>query len=163
TDLVMTLLARWKSAAPAHSLELSVPGEVPGIIADAERLEQAIDRLIEHVIRCAAEGDSIRVTIRPVDGERLLSVRHFGRLLTLERFRQTFRPLLAAGGAEEYVSADMLGLVFVRAVALAHGGRLWAQLEEQDATLAVFLALPLVPPEVTPAGGLTSERATPLI
>lgn len=167
TDLVMTLLAHWKTAAPAHSLELSLPGEVPGIIADAARLEQAINQLIEHVIKFAVEGESIRVTIRPGDEEILLSVRHSGRVVRLDQLKQTFQPLLPTSGGDDhdygYRSGGELGLALVRAVTLAHGGRVWAQLDEQDATLTVFLALPLVPPEVaSPDYTRTEDAASPV-
>jgi DNA-binding response OmpR family regulator/signal transduction histidine kinase len=157
TDLLMTLLARWKTAAPNHSLELSLPGEVPGIIADAIRLEHVLNQLIEHVVNVTPAGESIRVTIRPSGDEILVSVRNSGRVIDPEMLKQLFKPLLVTNDADDGVAGGTLGLTLARAVSAAHGGRIWAQLQEPDAHLTVFLALPLVPLDVMPVGPSRSQ------
>jgi DNA-binding response OmpR family regulator/signal transduction histidine kinase len=179
TDLVMTLLADWKTQAPDHSLELSMPGEVPGIIADAARLERTLDLLIAHAIRFVPKGESIRVTIRPGAEEILVSVRNHGHVIDAEQLKHLFKPLLASSGAGEAAVEGDLGLALARAVAHAHGGRIWAELREPETHLAIFLALPLVPPEAraplrssarsalpdvaVPAARLALKRGSPVI
>lgn len=158
TDLLMSLLASWKSTAPNHSLELSLPGETPGMIADATRLERALNQIIAHVIQITPSGESIRVTIRPTGEEILVSVRNLGRVVDAELVKQIFKPLLANGDVDDGVAGGALGLILARAVSRAHGGRMWAELQEPEARMAVYLALPLTPLEVGP-----TDQPTPTV
>ncbi len=68
-DLVMTVLPAWKPRAPHHSFELALLGDIPPIVADGERVGQAIDRLLAAVIRLTPAGTTVRVSVRPGQAE----------------------------------------------------------------------------------------------
>ncbi len=63
-DLLMTIIPRWKSLAPAHSFELALTGPEPTVFADTARVEQAIMALLEYIVALTPEGGDVRVTLR---------------------------------------------------------------------------------------------------
>jgi len=63
-DLLMAIIPRWKSLAPAHSFELALNGPEPTIVADAMRVELALMALLDYIVGLAPEGGDVRVTLR---------------------------------------------------------------------------------------------------
>ena len=120
-DLVEGIGHRWSAAAPRRWRTRS---EASGtILADADRLRDAVDALVENATHVTEPGDAITVTGRAEGDRFVLEVSDDGpgiepdRLPTLfERFTRTDAP------RNRRVGGTGLGLSIVRAVAEAHGG-----------------------------------------
>jgi DNA-binding response OmpR family regulator len=152
-DLLMSILPLWKERASGHSLELALPGEVPGILASVRYAERALHILIETGISLAAGGSPIRVSIRPQLDDVLVSVQYSGQPLTKEDAEHLFEPFYRPEAVPEFRSLGGVGLCLARAILVAHGGRLRIETSAgQGDTTALVATWPLVPtPPVAPA------------
>ncbi len=178
-DLLMAIIPRWKTLAPSHSFELALIGAEPTILADAERVEQAIMALLAYTVALAPEGGDVRVTLRerraeapsPQVVERssagatalddldargggaIISVRsQQGQALPAAALAQLAEPFYQAPGLADALTGSDLGLRLAQTIAAQHGGALWAEVgaSENDAP-TLHLALPFTLPAQTAA------------
>lgn len=156
SDLLMATLAAWKPLAPAHSFELALPGEVPPITGDEERVKRLFDVLIDQATRHSPAGGTIRVDIRPYPDEVVVSVRHHGYTLPADALMRFFEPFARHAAAPGVVVGGGLGLALVDAIVAAHGGRAWAEQPDSGPGAIASIALPTVPPALLAAPALAA-------
>lgn len=140
--LVRETLRRWGPTAPRR-WEVRVDlGTASTIAADADRLRDALDALIENAVKATKEGDAISLGARARGDDLVLEVADGGagidpdRLPSLfERFSRTDEPRTRQDGGTG------LGLPIVRAIAEAHGGRVEAESSPGHGT-AIRIVLP---------------------
>ena len=134
-------MVRPRADARRLNLNLAVPGDIPPVAADPERLHQVLDNLLDNAVKYAPEGSSINATARLSGGSVEAIVanpagpfrpdpdRMFDRFYRADPSRSA-----AAGGVG-------LGLSISRELAVAMKGRLWADFDESG-NLRVHLVLP---------------------
>lgn len=116
------------------------------IVADRQRLTQAIMNLAQNAAQHTAEGDVIALGSKVKNGNARFWVRDTGEGIALadkerifERFARSLRSSRRSEGAG-------LGLSIVQAIALAHGGHV--ELDSQFGEGATFtIVIPLDPPQ----------------
>lgn len=120
-ELVVGIGRRW--SATAHRRWRTLPEASGTILADPDRLRDAVDALVENATHATRRGDAITITGRAEGDRFVLEISDEGsgidpnRLPTLfERFSRTDPQRSRRGGGTG------LGLSIVRAVAEAHGG-----------------------------------------
>jgi len=151
-DLLMALLPTWNHSAPHHSFELALLGEIPSVVADAERVEQALDRLLVAAVGMTPDGGTVRVSVRPRGDAVVVSVRHYGLVPAWARAAELFDLGDPDGEApldERSALHATLDLALARAIVERHGGRAWTEHAGADqgrTGLALRTAWPLVPP-----------------
>ena len=119
-DLVDSVVRRWEAAAErtwsAHS-------EVGFILADPERMEAALDCLIENAVKFTATGDAIGVLAEVRGGDVVIEVSDTGAgmpTVDLDRVLEVFQTGSTAGDR----AGSGLGLAIVKAIVDARGGAL---------------------------------------
>ena len=119
--------ARPRAGQAAAACRVDSPA---GLIAtvDAGRIRQAVDNLVDNALRFAPRGTDIVLTARQAEATLVIEVRDCGPGFppdflphAFERFRQPDRDRARSEGGAG------LGLAIVRAIALAHGGRVSAR------------------------------------
>ena len=130
-----------RAAKRALQLSLSVPSDIPPVAADAERLHQILDNLLDNAVKYAPEASSVTAVARlsggsvetvvsnPAGSHRPDPDRMFDRFYRADPSRSA-----AAGGVG-------LGLSISRELATAMKGRLWADFDESG-NLRLHLLLP---------------------
>lgn len=146
SDTLMSLLAQWKPLAPTHAFELAMPGEVPLLSADEDRIALAINLLLEHAVRLTPSGDTIRVDIRPGPDGVTVGIHHRGYAAAPDELPHFFEPFYHLRAAPDARVRGGMGLALAEAIATAHGGRLWAEVRDGFPGMAVGLSLPYAPP-----------------
>ena len=121
---------------------LNVPAGIPPIAADPERLHQVLDNLLDNAVKYAPSGSTVSVAASVVGGavETVVSNPAGPHRPDPERmFERFYRADPSRSGAAGGVG---LGLAISRELALAMGGRLWAD-DDGTGNLRVHLALPM--------------------
>jgi two-component system OmpR family sensor kinase len=121
-DALMEQIARrWTASADRH---WEVHSAAPGLVAaDLDRLELAMDSLIENAVRFTGHDDTIAVTARSEAGTLVLSVADSGAGIPQDQLVRIFDRFARVDPDRGRGSGGTgLGLAIVRAIADAHGG-----------------------------------------
>jgi two-component system, OmpR family, sensor histidine kinase VicK len=94
-------------------------------LLDAERVSQAVRRLIDNALRFAPDGSPVEVSVESDDGDALVKVRDSGIGIPPADRLRIFDPFVRAhaGTAWDYGGLGV-GLFLAREIALRHGGSL---------------------------------------
>ncbi len=121
-DAVRAWAARARGRKVA--LRLEAPPRLP-IVADADRLRQVLDNLLDNALRHAPSESEVVVTAGSQNGVATLSVRDHGPGLAPEDQRRVFERFYRTDAARARDSGGLgLGLPIARAIVEAHGGTL---------------------------------------
>ena len=117
------------------------------ILADRQRLTQAVVQLAENAVKHTEEGDLIGIGTLVADGDAHLWIRDSGSGIPTEEQDGIFDRFVRGSGGRRLEGAG-LGLSIVKAIARAHGGRV--ELNSRTGQGATFTL-------VLPAGGPAGE------
>jgi two-component system phosphate regulon sensor histidine kinase PhoR len=107
---------------------LDMPGTVPAVRADAQRLHQVLFNLLDNAIKYTQTGGRVTVTARETDGDVEVCVRDNGMGIAPEHLPRIFERFYRADkGRSREMGGTGLGLSIVKHIVLAHGGRVWAE------------------------------------
>lgn len=137
-ELVTSTLETLRPMAASKSIALVVdmPGTLPEVFADTDRIAQVMSNLVGNALKFTPTGGSVSV-IGAVDGTFvLIEVRDSGTGIAAEdlpfvfdRFWQSRRTNRSGAG---------LGLAIARGIVLGHGGRIWIESTPGRGTLVSF-------------------------
>jgi two-component system OmpR family sensor kinase len=119
-DLVVSAARRWsRSAARVWRVDAQVDGVVSG---DRQRLDAALDAVVENAVEATVPEDSIVLSVRALDDDAVVEVRDTGRGIPMAALPRVFDRFasIARDGVERRGTG--LGLPIARAIAEAHGG-----------------------------------------
>ena len=145
---------RFALAEPSHPIQ---PGTIePCVVsADRDRIEHVVVNLLTNAARYSPASAEIRVELRAVGGEAVVSVIDRGVGIPKEKQGRIFEPFFRAHTDTPYDPGGMgMGLHISREIVERHGGRMWFESEEGKGSTFSF-SLPLAgpnPPTPFPAG-----------
>ncbi|HWS58948.1 MAG TPA: HAMP domain-containing sensor histidine kinase [Actinotalea sp.] len=118
---------RARLAADGVALELDVRPGTPSVLADADRLDEALGNLLDNAGQHCSPGGTVRVRVAPRDGEAELQVvddgTGFDPADTERIFERFYRGDASRTGDGTHSG---VGLTIARAIVTAHGGTLTA-------------------------------------
>ncbi len=109
-----------------HAVHVDVPGDLPRVSVDRQRIVQVLNNLFANAARHSPESSPIRVSARHEDAHVAISVSDSGRGIPPERLAHLFRKYGGTGEAKQDVEGG-LGLAICKGLVEAHGGRIWAR------------------------------------
>lgn len=131
--LLLELHQQWNNKHV--SLALDVPGDLPTIVADPDRVRQILYNLLSNAYKYTHERGRIDLIVRNGGGVVTISVRDTGvgiasrdHELIFTRFYRTDNPL------KEQAGGTGLGLTITKSLVELHGGRIWFESEEGKGT-----------------------------
>ena len=99
-------------------------GDSPlSIVADRQRLTQAVMNLVGNAVEHTEDGDEIEIGAQAAGNEVTIWVRDSGVGIAPSEQRQIFTRFTRGGGSSRLYEGTGIGLAIVRAIAEAHGGR----------------------------------------
>jgi signal transduction histidine kinase len=113
------------------------------VLADADRIVQALVNLLGNAVKFSPRGGVVTLTVSPHDDGALFSVRDYGRGVPADRLEaifERFRQLDASDAREK--GGTGLGLPIARGIVEQHKGRMWADSRAGEGSTFQF-TLPL--------------------
>jgi len=140
-EVIGVALLRLEERLRAHPIHTEVPADLPLVPMDGLLVEQALVNLLENAAKYSPEGATIEVTAALDAGQLVIGIADRGPGVSPGEEERIFEKFYRST-VHEQVGGAGLGLTIVRAIALAHGGRVWV--EARAGGGSVFrLALPL--------------------
>jgi len=140
---VMTDVHRKARRLAVRDWRLDAPGPAP-VRAEAEQLSRALLNLVTNAVRHTREGDRVRLVCRRAHDRVELEVADAGDGIRAADLPHVFDPWYRAGKRDGRVGG--LGLMIVREVASAHGGRVDVASREGRGT-TFTIRLPVAAPQ----------------
>jgi two-component system OmpR family sensor kinase len=156
-DLVVSAIRRWSHGARRDWL---VDADLEGVLAgDRQRLDAALDAVLENAVQATDESDTISVAAIADDGNAVIAVADTGTGIApdlLPRIFERFSRGRTVGGTP----GTGLGLAIAKAIVDAHGGSIGARSVPGHGTTIILrlpgleAAAPLEPPAGEPEPAL---------
>jgi signal transduction histidine kinase len=144
--LVERVIKEVEVARPDEAREVAVRNEVPAhlppVEADRERIHQVLFNLLENAMRFTPPGGKITVRAVRENGGCAISVEDTGPGIGKEHIPLVFERFYRVDPSRSRDDGGTgLGLAIARSVVEAHGGRIWAESEEQGARFTFVLPM----------------------
>jgi signal transduction histidine kinase len=112
-------------------------------IADEARLKQVVDNLISNAIKYTPEGGLIEVILTSSASMFRIVVRDTGNGIGADQLPRLFKKYQRLPGESRRTVGTGLGLLIVKSIVEAHGGRVWAESAGIGEGSAFTLEIPL--------------------
>ena len=122
------------------TLRLTAPDDLPDVMADRERIAQAISNLVGNAVKFSPSGGEIIVRVAMLDKEILFSVSDKGQGMSAEQLSHAFDRFWQSSRTDRQGAG--LGLAITKGIIEAHGGRIWAE-SAPDAGSTFYFTLPI--------------------
>lgn len=129
-DIVKTTTIRLERqfAEKGVRLEIDIPSDLPGIMADADRLSQVLFNLVGNALQYTPSGGQVTVAARRQRDEVQVSVQDTGIGIAAEHLPHVFDRFYRADRSRARVSGGSgIGLTIAKHLVEAHGGRILAE------------------------------------
>jgi PAS domain S-box-containing protein len=139
---LLTELVESQREAASHAslhLHLDLPGELPELWADHDRLLQALENLLGNAIKFTQSGGDITVGATLQGNEIVFSVADNGAGIPAESLPHLFDRFWQARRTDKRGAG--LGLAIVKGIIETHGGRIWAKSRLGEGT-TIFFTVP---------------------
>ena len=134
-----------EDAARRERLTLTLPDDTLTVDAEPDRLELAVENLLENAFQFSPEGGPVEVRATRVGDEAHVTVRDEGVGLSEEETERIFEDFHQVEEALTRTHGGLgLGLTIARELARLHGGRLHAESPGRGRGATLHLHLPLV-------------------
>ncbi len=142
--LIEPAVDRLRAQATRAGITLTVvlPGDLPQVLVDADRIRQVVINLVHNAIKFTAAGGFVTVTARAVHDGVVVSVADTGTGIPVEELARIFERFYKADRARSGGGTG-LGLAIAKHTIQAHNGRLWVESIEGKGSTFSF-TLPLV-------------------
>ncbi|GAC1401252.1 MAG: hypothetical protein NVS4B12_28270 [Ktedonobacteraceae bacterium] len=145
-ELLCQLIERWQKRVPEHGFQLHIVPNIPTIICDAPRIEQAIHHLLNNAITYSPVGSPITISIETNDIELRIGITDEGVGIASEHLNRIFDRFYRVQNNEAKPGGSGLGLSAARATIEAHHGKIWADSQGLGQGTTFYFTLPLSPP-----------------
>jgi signal transduction histidine kinase len=126
-DIIGEVISKQKWAHPKHLFEVYLDPDAPEIYADFGQVRQVLLNLLENAVAYSADGTSITVAVRAVDGMVETSVTDEGVGIPQQDLERIFEKFYRGNQERSRPGGTGLGLAISRALITANGGTIWAE------------------------------------
>lgn len=125
-DVLTECVNSIQASAEQHTIFLDIAIQDTSIVADRERIAQAIGNVLDNAVKYSPQGGQITVRLGKLDGDYLISVTDQGIGINPEYLDHLFERFYRVRNAASNQFAGIgLGLYVTRAIIERHGGRIW--------------------------------------
>ncbi len=129
--------------AANHHLELKVPDNLAGLVADTVRIGQVFTNLVENAAAYSPPGSIISITAQESDDELIVSVADNGEGIPHDQLELIFSNFYRIEeNTERKTYGSGLGLAISQGIVTMHGGKMWAESEGVGKGTTIKFTLP---------------------
>ena len=151
-DVADEVAAELGPIAADKGVSVEASGERAEVIADRERVRQVVANLVHNAVKYSPPGGEVRIVTWVAGGEAGVHVEDSGTGIPADALEHVFDRFYRVDSARvRDTGGSGLGLAICREIAVAHGGRVWAESEEGRGS-RFSLALPGAPGAEAPSG-----------
>jgi PAS domain S-box-containing protein len=110
-------------------VKAEIPADIPAAYADRERILQIFSNLVGNAVKFTPAGGSVRISAHYADEMVWLSVTDTGSGISAEDLPHVFDRYWQAKSRRRGRQGIGLGLVIVKGIVEAHGGKVWVESE----------------------------------
>ena len=145
---------------PGVTLDDDLPGDLPPVFADRERVHQVLFNLLDNAVRLTPAGGRVTVTASSHNGSIDVVVADTGPGIPAEHLPHVFERFYRVDESRSRDDGGTgIGLAIARSVVEAHGGRIWADSEPGRGSAFTF-ELPVASTSGEPGGERSSAVAS---
>jgi len=131
-----------QAAKSGLTLTACMPGELPAIKGDSERLKQIMINLVSNAIKYNREGGQVTISVGEEDDRLRVQIIDTGKGIPAEALPNLFKKFYRVPDSEGWAQGTGLGLSIVKQLVEAHGGQIRAESQVGVGTTITF-TLPL--------------------
>jgi PAS domain S-box-containing protein len=117
-------------------LDLQIESSLPKVMADRERIQQALSNLVGNAIKFSPAGGKIVVLARKDSDGVVISVLDNGKGITADQLPRVFDRYWQSSRTDRQGAG--LGLAIAKGIIETHGGRIWVESKPDEGTAASF-------------------------
>jgi len=143
-EIIRPPIARLQAQAERTHVQLVLEptGDLPAVLADAERVHQVVTNLVHNALKFTALGGEVAVSAEQTGDEVIIAVRDSGVGIPMDDLPRIFERFYRADRSRSGGGTG-LGLSIAKHIVQAHGGRIWVEsVEGRGSTF--FFSLPVV-------------------
>lgn len=142
TELIHTVGSNIKTNYPNKKVSITYDIKLLALRGDARLMEQVLSNLIDNACKYSGESTSINVSTFSENDRGYIAVADNGPGISKEHIQRIFERFYRIDPSRETSRGTGLGLSIVKHIISKHGGRIWAESEEEDGSNFV-IELPL--------------------
>jgi two-component system sensor histidine kinase KdpD len=145
-ELIHDVLSHMQSLLQGREVRTSIPDDLPPVELDYLQMDQVMTNLLENAVRYTPPTSPIEISAAVVGEEMVISIADYGPGIPstdLERIFDKFYRVLSTKRNGTSTMGTGLGLAVCRGLVEAHGGRIWAENQEEGGAVFRF-TLPLL-------------------
>lgn len=127
--IVSATLAQLEALTGEHQLIVTIPDDLPPVVADAQRIGQVLANLVNNASKFSPSGTHISISATRKGKAVQVDVADQGRGIAPEERARVFESFYQTNkeGNSKRARGVGLGLAICRGLVEAHGGRIWIQ------------------------------------
>lgn len=142
-QLVLSTIEEMKMQTSRHNIQVTLQNPPERIMADRDRIKQALINLVSNAIKYSPQGGNIVCAVEGKVQEVVVGVSDQGIGIDEEHLPHIFEKFYRVEGPLSYqISGTGLGLPITKAIIEAHGGSIWAASRPGQGTTISF-SLPI--------------------
>jgi two-component system sensor histidine kinase KdpD len=155
-DILSASMDRLRGALGQRSTEVTLPPDLPCVLAEPVLIEQVVTNLLENALRYTPSDAKIEIAAKAEDGMVKIQVADAGRGIPEQERDKVFEKFYRGGQSNKTDGGVGLGLTICRAIVRAHGGRIAIRDRQGGGTLVEFTLpsapspFPWMPPDKAP-------------
>lgn len=128
-DVVRSTVESAQVREPNHPISLKSSNGMLPVYADARRVQQILDNLLNNAVKYSEPGNPITVEVDELDTGPVVSVKDKGLGIAPDQLERVFDRFYQVNSDSPRAQGIGLGLAICRGLVEAHGGRIWVESE----------------------------------
>ncbi len=141
-ELIYTIAGNIRTNYPNKKINITKDIQLTSITGDVRLMEQVVSNLVDNACKYSGENIAIKISTYSQDQKGYIAVTDDGPGIPKEHIQRIFERFYRVDSSRETSRGTGLGLSIVKHIITKHGGRIWAESEEDHGTKFV-IELPL--------------------